>query len=768
MNLKLNSLAITIIFLSAGVIHAGTLPEDLKSDYHIDKTKLHTYTALGESFEAVNHILCMFAQTAYSSPFVLNQGIYGALIDEASCDNGGSPDGAGGANPNTAAQGGSSIEYAKWQITSARKETSDPQTVRAYIETAQKNTYQAQFTITGDVSASNDLGVFNGYYKDATVTIPESTRKGMITSSVSNGLVSLKHAEKGVSIINIKGKKVPWDLDSKSVIEKNVTLGLGSGSIYAKDSLHMGMTMTADFAYNANNYLVVPTGDAAKMMQPQCFDRLKTESSAWRYGLYNTDGSRVELKAGFPINTKADGTGGNGYFGSAGLFTGKGVTFKNGDLLYKQRRAGDSDTQAYTLSIKKGVLKKFIRNSEVLGNIDNIPMMGPIGVPTSQDQVVSRIIWNGTALVIDATTVGWGNLDWIPESTPIPINKIFSVAHTTLKLWSEGLGGNVSIELKNCEQVKTIAGGFNCDAPTAETTVIYYTETQLALGDTVPTLTCYNDCPQMNGKEFSDETVNVDTLGTSPITPPTYTFKNGLLLDSSGVAIIPKDKYEGAGVHSGALFEANAKNLKLLECRFDTRKLCPWDAWSELDVVYTWSTSNNDRDKVFTLKDSSGVVVKLDPAIDLSFTYPSTATGYNSRKTDKKFAGSKFRLQYFSFGDLGNIPAMCVNPEKPGVKVDDCSEEGLRMVPEFTIPPGTTVTSKLTGSPSTTKSYLLKPLEIEQRFPIVKTDLCSALTTSATDKKDLFLNIKKDWVDPAVVKVTPPPALRVIAGAVQP
>ena len=761
MNLKLNSLAITVIFLSAGVIHAEPGTE---TDYYKDKTKLYTHTALGESFEAVNHILCMFAQTAYSSPFVLNQGIYGALIDEASCDNGGSPDGAGGANPNTAAQGGSSIEYGKWQITSARKETSDPQTVRAYIETPQKNTYQAQFTITGDVSASNDLGVFKGYYKDAS---PASTRKGMITSSVSNGLVSLKHAEKGVSIMNFKGKKFSWDIDSNSVIEKNLTEG--SGSMSAKDNLpeHMGMTMTANFAYNANNYLVVPTGDAA-MMLPQCFDRLKTESSAWRYGLYNTDGSRVELKAGFPINTKADGTGGNGYFGSAGLFTGKGVTFKNGDAVYKERRAGDSDTQAYTLSIKKGVLKKFIRNSEVLGNIDNIPMMGPIGVPTSPDQVVSRIIWNGTALVIDATTVGWGNLDWIPESTPIPINKSFSVAHTTLKLWSEGLGGNVSIELKNCEQVKTIAGGFNCDAPTAETPVIYYTETQLALGDTVPTLTCYNDCPQMNGKELSDETVNVDTLGTSPITPPTYTFKKGLLLDSSGDAIIPSDKYKGAGVHSGALFEANKDNLGKLKCGFDPTKLCPWDAWSELDVVYTWSTSNNDRDKVFTLKDSSGVVVKLDPAIDLSFTYPSTATGYNSRKTDEKFAGSKFRLQYFSFGDLGNIPAMCVNPEKPGVKVDDCSEEGLRMVPEFTIPPGTTVTSKLTDKKGT-KSYLLKPLEIEQRFPIVKTELCSALTNSANkDKSKLFLNIKKDWVDPAVVKVTPPPALRVIAGEVQP
>jgi hypothetical protein len=581
-------------------------------------------------------------------------------------------------------------------------------------------------------------------------------------------LVSLKHAEKGVSIIKSKGKDFAWSLDSKSVIEKNVTLGLGSGSIYAKDNLpeHMGMAMTANFAYNANNYLVVPTGDVA-MMPPQCFDRLKTESSAWRYGLYNTDGSRVQLKAGFPINTKADGTGGNGYFGSAGLFTGKGVTFKDGDAVYKERRAGDSDTQAYTLSIKKGVLKKFIRNSELLGNIDNIPMMGPIGVPdpTSPDQVVSRIIWNGTALVIDATTVGWGNLDWIPESTPIPINKSFSVAHTTLKLWSEGLAGNVSIELKNCVQVKTIAGGFNCDAPTAETPVIYYTETQLALGDTVPTLTCYNGCPEMNGTELSDETVDVDTLGTSPITPPTYTFKKGLLLDSSGVAIIPTSKYSGAGVHSGALFEANANNLKKLKCGFDPTKLCPWDAWSELNEVYTWSTSNNDRDKVFTLKDSSGVVVKLDPAIDLSFTYPSTATGYNSESTDKKFKGSEFRLQYFSFGDLGNIPAMCVNPEKPGVKVDDCSEEGLRMVPVFTIPPGTIVTSKLTDKKGT-KSYLLKPLEIEQRFPIVDTDLCSALTTK--DKIEMFFDIKKDWVDPAVVKVTPPPALRVIAGEVQP
>ena len=181
-----------------------------------------------------------------------------------------------------------------------------------------------------------------------------------------------------------------------------------------------------------------------------------------------------------------------------------------------------------------------------------------------------------------------------------------------------------------------------------------------------------------------------------------------------------------------------------------------------LSEFYTWETGPNTWNKFTSVQDSNNNVVQFDAPIPVKFTYPTAGTGgLNPSAVDQKFAGNTFYLQYGGFGTVIGIPGKCFNPANPSDNDPDCSKPGRRWVPEFTIPAGTAATNS-----SGSITYLIKPLEIEQRMAKLALAQCSALKIS--DLSSQWLNLSKDWTDPNLgVEPDITDAPRVIGGVVQ-
>ena len=71
-------------------------------------------------------------------------------------------------------------------------------------------------------------------------------------------------------------------------------------------------------------------GDEATDM---CLDRYLFDESVWSYGLYNSDGSRVNRDSGFSVKTDVGDH--YGWIGYWGLWLPDNVTVNDGETIYK-------------------------------------------------------------------------------------------------------------------------------------------------------------------------------------------------------------------------------------------------------------------------------------------------------------------------------------------------------------------------------------------------------------------------------------------------
>ena len=114
----------------AGAV-APSVPAD--SDYMQDETFAFVEEESVETFEIMNEILCMMAQTKYED--LLNQGNYKALIDMAQCES--ERDDASSADGESSQSSGSSAaskpDYEQWTVNSSRKSSAAPHIVKVWI-----------------------------------------------------------------------------------------------------------------------------------------------------------------------------------------------------------------------------------------------------------------------------------------------------------------------------------------------------------------------------------------------------------------------------------------------------------------------------------------------------------------------------------------------------------------------------------------------------------------------------------------------------------
>lgn len=744
------------------------------SDYNNDQTFTYVQDRATESFSTVNEILCQMAQTKYDDATLLNKGAYKAQIDAKACTGNDST-----SNANASQQGGSSAtsapDYNTWTIDSSRVDNNSPHIVKVWMHEKARDAQdvekviQAQVSITEAASASNPYGLFTinfaGY--PASNGVPTSTTprfKGILKAEKdSTGKVSLK-------FIDQEGGN-----NGKAVTMYKNTDGSGNGSTTMTDNNNGGppQTLNINFAYNGNLFHRAKADASGEV----CLDRTNFELSAWRYGVYDdSTGSRVDIaNPGFPINSKADGTGDNGWASFYGLWLPSGSNIGNASTVYRMNYGQSATATPYTVTLVGGKLKKHTQNLTTLGDIKNIPLEGYMeGMPPNQ--TMYRVAWNGTALVkiASAPQTFNGPPAWT-DITPAAIDTSNLTNGGDLNFYSQALGGQVHAKLANCTFVPGSMGapGHNvCDAPTATTPVVFYAENIIYPGDfsTTKTLKCFDNCPQAGANGMTYDSNGMPVTYPQDFSPTatgrSYTFGADMTLKDGAnpVLLTSSSTNNNWGFDSGALFDPAATDpttgrtyQQLLACPWNAAQTCGWQAWSVLPVFYTWETGPSSWNQLTTLTDANNAVVKFDPPYRVEYVHSQT----DASKPDFKYNGVKFYLDYQGFGQLNGIPGKCFDMQT-GQSVTDCSGTTTRWVPEFTIPAGSAASYSLNGTSHTT---LIKPLEIEQRM--LKTSLANC-SSSALALTSLTLPTMTDWTDPALgTEPTVNGAPAVIGGVVQ-
>ena len=752
------------------------VPDD--SDYNNDKTNLYVHEKAGEAFNTVNAILCMIEQTKYSDSQFVNQGFFKAMVDSGRCEGNDSAENSG-----NSAQAGTSANaaptYDTWIAKSERSSENSNHILTAYVHTNkgdggpenQAITIQAKVEVSEAATETNPLGLFRMNYKGTMDENPgQILMKGILKTELVNGKVMIRYAEQ-------EGPdNAPFHI-AKATFTRDAAADTGNGSAYQLEQngpqsggIKEG---TIDFAYNPNFFERVDASNG----QGTCLDRKKFETSAWRYGLYSSpSGSRANLNGGFPVNTKANGSGMDGYLSYYGLHFPPNVpTLNDGDLIYKgQWENGVHTSTPYTLVIKNGKLKRHTRSLITLDDIKNIPLEGAIPTPGNMGvgNTMYRVTWDGSELAIRASAEmnPNGPPAWIELSPAKLIDDQYVLPFSNLGMYSQSLGGQLNIQLQNCSPVElnNPGSGFKCDTPNAATTVVFYEESMVTPAETIPSiLTCYENCPKAETDEGMDGTSQQTMTYPQQFAPGSdnhhdYSLSNMLLKDSAtgfNVVLMTAPVDRPWGYNSGPLFDPSQTNKAKLACDWDNTQTCGWKAWNVLDEFFTWETGPNSWNQYTAIKDASDQIVNLDPPWQVAYTYPIDGThGINSPEIDDKYSGTKFFLQYSGFGNLQGIPGKCVNPNDPSQSVTDCSQPGLRWVPEFMIPTGSMVTMNAA-------EYLTKALDIEQRMS-KSPGSCNDL--SPVDMSDQWLDIKKDWVNPNLPDepaINEPP--QVIGGIIQ-
>ncbi len=752
--------------LAAVVPTHGALAQ---TDYEKDKTRTYVHERSSEALEAVNSILCMLDQTRYGDSTLLNSGYYTALVDESLC---GERDSAEKSDSSSAGDtsANEATSYTEFKVKSERANPTDPQVVSMFVKVNGPNdmpmNIQGKFTMTEGVSEFNPLGAFTMVFKGSVNGVPVPIAKGLVKAQRDTlGRVVLKYAESmsfgGQELFGVKAALLKnTEGGSGSTFQKELSGGPGGGGPGGGAS-----QSTTHFGYNKTNF----KRKDGTTNEEVCLSRTSFETSAWQYGLYNKDtGARVPVNSGFPINTQADGRGQFGFLSFHGLFFPPGgPSLNDGATVYRVERGANGPVSTpYTLTIKDGKLKRFVRSEVSLGSLKSIPLEGMVPFfGDSNPNSIKRFQWDGTQLKIVATASQsqGGPPAWTPLTPNQPITEQTTLMFGDIGIYSQALGGQGRIKLANCVPVSggNPASGVRCSAPTADTKVIFFRESLVAPGDsTVPaTLRCYDNCPKAGPSGMDKNDPSYANDGTAH----NYAFTSGLLRDGANPATLAEAQSgKSWGFGSGPMFDPSTANLAALACPWDAAQTCPWKAWGELSEFFMWETGPNSWNKFTSVIDGNGNVVNLDPPLAVQYVYPAVGTGgVNPTTVDQKFAGNTFYLQYGGFGNLQGIPGKCFNPENPADTDIDCSKPGRRWVPEFTIPSGS-----VAKNGNGVDAYYVKPLEVEQRMAKVAATSCASIKVS--DLSGMWPNLATDWTDPnlgAEPEVSGAP--KVIAGVLQ-
>jgi hypothetical protein len=732
-------------------------------DYNVDETQTFVFEESADVLDTVNKILCMISQSR--PDLMLNAGNYKAQIDENKCRSG---DGDSQSN---------APSYEMWTVNSSRTE-GQPMIVKAWVPN-DGDTIHAKMKVYRKPSTEYPIGFFKMNFKGVKSDGTEFMKGYMKTKKTSGGT-----ALQFYQPMTMDSSGTTYDFSVKVNFNSDGS-GTGATSMpnWTGDNQAEG-NKSFQVAYNDKFFYKQKTLNGVSQ-DAVCLDRNNYMKSAWNYGMYDSNGARVDISSGFPISATVSGTTYHGYIGYHGLWMPSEASIGDTSEVYKMDFSNpDSDGTAYTVRKYGGKLVKYTKKTIKLSTIKKIPL----NWWDNSAAVEKRVYWDGSNLKADAKRV---NGQWT-DMTEETITLTATNASYGFNFWSRALGGDGQIVL-----VYPNGFGQSPTAPTDDSDIIFNIQDPVFPGDTVPsTLACYSNCPNPStiatGYDYygasssiyhgkHDNWLGWDSTGNqwaknstlssnsksefdnaSAPTPYEYTFAattSGMVLQYGGTNVVLSSENSNLpwGARSGVLFDnstfdndtsARQADFASLTCSWDTTKICPWQARGGLSTFYVWETGHQSWNQLAVLVGSDGSSVEFDPPMIVKYIHSGSKSN-----SGKSYDGSAFYLEYGGLGDLHGIPSFCVN-RKTGIK-GNCDEDS-RWVNEFVIPAASDAIQAKDGS----TEYVIKPLEIEQTM---KTGSSSATCTDAgLSLGTVSLPDSSGWTDPDLgdkPTVTGPPSV---------
>jgi hypothetical protein len=698
------------------------------SSYYTDGQNSYVEDATSKGIGTVNMIACFIG--AMRPDALVNEGNYVALVDEKKCD----PNARSSASSSGASGGQDVPQYTRAVVNSTRASNSDPMIVKVWVasEMGQSNSAATIFvkaTATEAPTATNPYGQFRldfcgKFDGDA------STNPCLMTGYIDA-------ASTGLRFFQNEG-----DSQSQKVTQLTLTQGsggdTGQGRLATDESSGgQSLTTTFSFAYDSSYYL---RGDSVTN-QNLCFSRLEAgaKKSVWRYGLYNDDGTHVEVNSGFPVTwvNPGDSKTYQGNMGYYGLWMDGNMADQvpNGATLTRQSFQQGAAGESYTLYKARGRLTKYTRQSTKLDHVTNVRMNVSMQVNNQWQQI--EVYWDGTQFVKSAVmTCGQNGCNTQSVNPVEPIANSTWASFGGIFGWSQSLGGEVFI--------KDVA---NLATP-AMVDVVYRVQGLVFPGEAPASLQCIGECPDAASMTsfFTNQGATspfaASTLGASynpmgvaagnlvSYVQDATTGELKVAGDSTPLVItdatwLANNPQYSNGLMSGKLFDAN--DDANVRCDADSTKYCGAKL-NDLATYYQWQTGTQSYNEFFALRAPSGncagstdAFCRFDPPMSITYSVPNDSNEYGV------YAGQDVILQYGGFGNLWGIPGTCVNRYTNATV--DCNGGGqdVRWVSAFSIPFDTTAGRLTRGS----TAYYARWLDREVRFSVAPSG-CTGLSLPAS------------------------------------
>ncbi len=707
----------------SGLMKAAVSALPSTSDYNTDPTSIFVNEQSADALKTINDIFCSIGQTGYKD--MLNLGDYLAQIDNAQCNSSSndSPSGKEGANTSAGVP-----DFESWTLNSFRADDNSPLVLSAWIhmngnEFEQAQIIQARFNVFEEPSDSNPYGIMSGYFKATRADTGEDSFNGYIISELQDdGSVVLKFYDSF-------GEAVALTHDG-STISGNAAIDNG------------GESFSYQFAAD-DNFFYRQAGGAQGDIRG-CMSRTQFDETTNRYNLYYNEsaanpGARVELNSGFSaVFIDAAGDRHNGYVGFFGSWFPDDVNPSSGDTVYKQTfESGAEPTETpYTLFKSGGKLNKQTLATLALTDMAGVPLSWQDCSASGCTEYV--VEWNETTQKLNKiATVNQDTHTREELATPEAVT--FGNDDWSFNGWSEALGGGVMIELRNNSTSSLIT--------LANTTpVIFHREEVVMPGDTVPaSLICFENCLDPSKIDTDDPyftksamdagddsfTAKDQSVASTKLVADTnyiaYTFDTtNMVLQYKGTAVQTSSaSTSDSGVWTNYLIEPTTANLAAIACPWSSSATCPWQAFTDISVMYTYQTGENEWNVLSLLQDpATEKFLTFDQPINLEYHHLDN--------------GNTYFLNYGGQGDLWGIPGKCVDISTGAdANCGDWQDNSpIRWVNEFSIPDG-----------SALGNYYIKGIDKEQRMIGVTEQNCidDGLTFTTLD-----VPAGEDYQDPDI------------------
>lgn len=704
--------ALSVLAASAAQLALAAAPT--AGAYLSDAQNTWVQDRVGDRISTVNMIMCVIGSMRGDA--MVNQGAYVALIDQGKCEGRGDSSKSGSTN----AGASNATNYMSSVVQATQASDTSPLIIKAWLHdeqnhggTPQKMTIYAYVVATAGKSDANPNGLFSMYFC--------GTPDGGSTCVFSG---SLKSDSSGLSFYQDESSDI-----TSLKLQNNPSNDTGLGRVSGVDG---SGSYAYNFAYDASQFRRDDgTTDA-------CFARDKTvgDYSTWRYGTYQSDGTRLEVdNPGFPVKYEYNSATYYGFWSFWGLWLPDSamadIAANHGVLT---RHVGEADL-ALTIDKHPGKLWKLTRNTASLDALKNVSMMfwTPNTMGSLQAGHNYELKWNGALLQAVGEQVcssGSCSPQVLSPAVTLDAPTLISGNVKALSIFFPSGGGNGTISVP-------ATGAFNgADA------VYYRSRTVVSPSATTLSLDCVTQCltsgatlttaltssPQ--GNPYTGTWGPTQTLSSYTFTSGELTHDNnsGAAVDATSVAKDDMGNYQWGLTSGNMVSHADVASVK---CDSDGTTnpsgtyYCP-GLVDQAPEIYQWETGPNQWNQYF-----GAVGVTIDPpkALSLAAHYVNgNPGGLNNIRGNAAadYHGNTVQLQFGGFGELQGIPGGCVNPDDNSAAA--CNQN-TRWVPAFDILDGTAVSDGSTN-------FYVKFLERELRLGSLT---CTGGSPSLTNASALTL-----------------------------